>query len=259
METLGDDLVLLTIRPNGVIAAAAKLQYALSGSELVRLAALGRVGIERGRIVVLDKAPTGDLLLDEALASMDGGAQAPTARQWVARNRDELVRRYLDRLDAAGTIQLERRKALGLISVNGWTVLDAGRRAAAKARLDAVAHGTGSVSASEVALAGLATAIGLPPIIYPGIGGFGARRRIARAARGGSSAAGMTHADSTPPADAPDVATGAATDAAVRAATEASVQASIGAATQAAIMGATNAAGHPHHAADGGGHTGGHH
>lgn len=259
METLGDDLVLLAIRPNGVIAAAAKLQYALSGSELVRLAALGRVGIEQGRIVVLDKAPTGDLLLDEALASMDGAAQAPAAGQWVARNRDELVRRYLGRLDAAGTIQLERRKALGLISVNGWTVLDAGRGAAAKARLDAVAHGTGSAGASEVALAGLATAIGLPSIIYPGIGGFGARRRIARAARGSSSAAGMTHAGSTPPADAPDVATGAATDAAVRAATEASVQASISAATQAAIMGATTAADHPHHAADAGGHAGGHH
>jgi hypothetical protein len=259
METLGDDLVLLAIRPNGVIAAAAKLQYGLSGSELVRLAALRRVGIEHGRIVVFDEAPTGDVLLDEALASMDGGAQPPAARQWVARNRDDLVRRYLDRLDAAGTIRLERRKALGLISVAGWTVLDAGRMAAAKARLDAVAHGTDSAGASEIALAGLATAIGLPPVIYPGLGGFAARRRIARAARGGGSAAEMTQAVSTPVATAPDVATRAATDAAVRAATDASVRASIGAATQAAIACATDAAYPAHHATDGGGQAGGHH
>lgn len=34
METIGDDLVPLAIRPNEVIAAASKLQYALSGSEL---------------------------------------------------------------------------------------------------------------------------------------------------------------------------------------------------------------------------------
>lgn len=66
METLGDDLVLLAIVPNGVIGAAAKLQYGLSGSELVRFAALRRAGVERGRIVVLNQAPTGDVLLDEA-------------------------------------------------------------------------------------------------------------------------------------------------------------------------------------------------
>ncbi|HEY7325481.1 MAG TPA: GPP34 family phosphoprotein [Streptosporangiaceae bacterium] len=259
METLGDDLVLLAIRPNGVIAASAKLQFGLSGSELVRLAALRRVGIDRGRIVVLDEAPTGDVLLDEALASMDGGAQAPTARQWVARNRGELVRRYLERLAAAGTVQLERRKALGLIPVNGWKVLDPGRLAAAKARLDGVAYGTGSLGASEIALAGLATAIGLPPIIYPGLGGVAARRRITQAVRGGHSVAEMTQAVGTPVVGAPDLATRAATDAAVGAAADAAVQASIGAATQAAIAGATDAAYPAHHATDGGGHVGGHH
>ena len=264
METLGDDLVLLAIRPNGVIGAAAKLQYGLSGSELVRLAALRRIDIERGRIVVLDEAPTDDVLLDEALASMDGGGQSLTAKEWVTRNRDELVRRYLERLATAGTIQLESRKALGFIPVNGWTVLDAERMAAARARLDAIAHGTGGVDMSQIALAGLATAIGLPPLIYPGFGGSAARRRITRAARGNRSAAEMTQAISTVAAGTPDAATRAATDAAsraaadaaVRAATDASVQASIDAATQAAISAATDAA---HHATDGGGHAGGHH
>ena len=257
METLGDDLVLLAIRPNGVIAAAAKLQYALSGSELVRLAALRRVSVERGRIVVLDEPPTGDALLDEALGSMDGGAEPLTARQWVASSRDELVRRYLERLAAAGTIQLERRKALGFISVIGWTVLDSGRMAAARSRLDAVAHGTGNASLSEIALAGLATAIGLPLVIYPGLGGFAARRRITRAV--GRLSAEMIQAVSTPVVGAPDVAMRAATDAAVRAATDASVRASIGAATQAAIAGASDAAYPAHHATDGGGHADGHH
>ena len=256
METLGDDLVLLAIRPNGVIAAAAKLQYALSGSELVRLAALRRVSVERGMIVVLDRAPTGDVLLDRALASMDDEAEPPNAGQWVARSRDELVRRYLERLAAGGTIQLERRTALGLISVSGWTVLDAGRLAAARARLDAVAHGTGSASLSEIALAGLASAIGLPAIIYPGPGGFAARRRVARTASSGF--AEMTQAVSSPVVGGPEVTTGAVTDAAVRAATAASVRASIGAATKAALAAATPPA-PAHHAPDGGGHADGHH
>jgi hypothetical protein len=39
METIGEDLLLLAVRPNGKLGAAAKLRFGLSGSELVRLAA----------------------------------------------------------------------------------------------------------------------------------------------------------------------------------------------------------------------------
>jgi Golgi phosphoprotein 3 (GPP34) len=253
METLGDDLVLLAILPNGVIGAAAKLQYGLSGSELVRLTALRRIGIERGEIVVLDQAPTGDVLLDEALASLH---DSPTAQAWVARNRDGLVRRYLERLAGTGTIRLERRKALGFIPVNSWTVLDSGRMAAARARLDAIAYGTSGVGMPEAALAGLASAIGLPPLVYPGFRGSAARRRITRAASASRSNAETTQTGSTSAADATDAATRPATDAAVGAATEASVRASIQATTQAVISAATDAA---HHVPDGSGHAGGHH
>jgi hypothetical protein len=84
METLGDDLVLLSIRRNGVIGTAARLRFGLSGSELVRLAALRRVDIDGGMITILDEAPTGDALLDEALASLQGALKAKT---WVARDR----------------------------------------------------------------------------------------------------------------------------------------------------------------------------
>lgn len=251
METLGDDLVLLAIRPSGVIAAAARLRYGLSGSELVRLAALRRITIERARIVVLDAAPTGDALLDEALTSMDG---QPKAKEWVAHDRDELVRRYLERLAVAGTIQLERRKALGFIPVDGWTILDPGRLAAARARLDVIALGTGAAGMPEVALTGLAAAVGLPPVIYPGFGGAGARRRIARVARV-RSVGGLTQVGGALADGYPDTATLAAADAAVRAATDASIDA----ATQAAISATADAAHSAHHAAGGGGHVGGHH
>lgn len=261
METLADDLVLLSIRPNGVIGTAAKLRFGLSGSELVRLAALRRIDLEGGRIVILDQAPTGDELLDEALASMEGGLQALTAKKWVALQRGDVTRRYLEKLVSAGTIRAERRKALGLIPVTGWTVLDAGRLAAARARLDAIANGSASVDSEQAALAGLATAIGLPSLMYTGFAGRAARKRVAAAGRGGSQATLGTRG----PTDAAEVsdtasdvttrtAVTAATDAATRAATNAAVQASIDAATQAAVFAATEAA---HHAATQAGHTGG--
>jgi len=95
IDELSDDLLLLTATREGELAISAKMRFALAGSELVRLAAAGRVEIAGGRIVVRDAAPTGDSLLDAALASMAGGWRRPTASAWVARNRRGLVGRYL--------------------------------------------------------------------------------------------------------------------------------------------------------------------
>jgi Golgi phosphoprotein 3 (GPP34) len=67
MQTLGEDLVLLSINPrSGRLANATRLRFGLLGSELVRLAASRRVDITGGRIVVLDSGPTGDRELDAA-------------------------------------------------------------------------------------------------------------------------------------------------------------------------------------------------
>jgi hypothetical protein len=257
METLGDDLILLSIRTDGVIGTAAKLRFGLSGAELVRLAALRRVDIERGRIIILDETPTGDALLDEALLSMAGGRRPPAAKAWVAHQRGDLTRRYLERLAGAGTIRAEHRKALGFIPKTRWTVLNAERLAAARARLDAIAYGPDGTDAGQAALAGLASAIGLPSLIYPGFAGRAARKRVAAAGKSGGPAA---HATKTA-ADAargsggtPEAATQAAVSAAAHAATQAAVHASIDAATHAAVAAAAAAsdAGHAGHA--GGGH-----
>jgi hypothetical protein len=256
MDELGDDLVLLAARPGGALDIPAKLRFGLSGSELVRLAAAGRVNIERGRIAVLDATPTGDAPLDEALASMEGGRRQPTAKAWVARQRPKLVERYLARLEAGGTISADRRKVLGFIPATRWTIADTARAAQARARLEAVASSTGSVDSAQAALAGLASAIDVTRYVFPGLAGAGARRRLRQAARRDPAAGSVTRAVGGA-ADAPDAARRAATDAAmaaaVQAATSAAVAASVDAATQAAVSAASDGA---HHA---GGAGGGHH
>lgn len=129
MDELADDLLLLAARADGRLAIGTNLRFGLAGSELVRLAAARRVDVLRGRIEIIDSRPTGDPLLDDALASMTSGSRRPTAKAWVARDRRGLVGRYLARAEAAGIIRAERRKALGFIPVTQWTVVDAGRRA----------------------------------------------------------------------------------------------------------------------------------
>ncbi|HEV2375128.1 MAG TPA: GPP34 family phosphoprotein [Streptosporangiaceae bacterium] len=253
METLGEDLLLLAVRPNGMVGVATKLRFGLSGSELVRLAAARRVDIVRGRIVILDAAPTGDAMLDAALQSMRGRRREPTAKAWVASQRPRLVQLYLDRLVAAGTLRAERHKVLGVFSATRWVVVDTARLAAVRAKLDAIASGSGSLGSEQAAFAGLASAVGLALLLYPGRAGSGARKNLKNAAKRDRPAGHAAHAV----ADAAD-ATSAAVDAAIRAATDAAVDASIDAATQAAISAATEAV---HHAAanHGGGAAGGHH
>ena len=108
MDTLGDDLVLLSLNPgSGRVSTVRKIGYGLMGSELVRLAAGGRVDIEAGRIVVRNALPTGDAELDAALASMVNARRPPRAERWVGRPRHGICNAYLERLAAGGSIRKE--------------------------------------------------------------------------------------------------------------------------------------------------------
>ena len=128
MDTLGEDLMLLAIQPDqGTIAARQRLPYGLRGSELVRLAASGRVEITSGRIVVLDASPAGDDRLDEALASLARARRPPQAKAWDGRPGSGVCDAYLARLAAAGAIREERGRAFGFVPVVRWKIADTAR------------------------------------------------------------------------------------------------------------------------------------
>jgi len=268
MDELCDDLLLLGVRPDGTLAIPANLRFGISGAELVRLAAARRVDIVRGRIEVLDTTPTGDELLDAALASMAVGRRGgPSAKAWVARHRPGLVHCYLAQAVTAGTVREERGTRLGFIPVTRWLVTDTARAAEARARLEAVATATGPVDQEQAALAGLASAAGVALVAFPGRAGSAARKRLRHASKrdqapaaATSAAAAVDNATAAAAAavtrSALDAASRAATDAAVQAATDAAVNAAVNAATEAAVHAATQAA---HSAAAHGGAAGGHH
>ena len=87
METLGEDLALLSAGSNGKIQQPHRLAIALAGSELVRLAARGRAGIADGRIVVRDASPAGSAELDLALESLVQARRPPKAKASSFANR----------------------------------------------------------------------------------------------------------------------------------------------------------------------------
>jgi hypothetical protein len=239
MSTLGDDLVLLSVsQGGGRIGAPAETAVGLMGSELVRLAAAGRIDITSARITVTDATQTGEAEADAALAGLAAQRRPPRATAWCARPRRGICDAYLARLAAAGAIRAEQQTRLGFIRVTRWQVTDPARLAAARARLDGIAQGTGQVDLAQAAYGGLAHAIGLAGKLYPGRDGRAQRKRLDMVA------AGDLTADTPGPA--------AAAHHAVHAASHAAVHAAVHAATHAAVSAA-----HSAHSAGAGGHGGG--
>ena len=121
----------------------------------MRLAATGRIEIVEGRVRVRDSRPTGDPLLDDALADLPRRGGRQQARAWIARVRPGLAVRYLRALAAEGAVAVETRRALGLFRVSRWHVLDHERLREVRARLDRIAASTGALSPEDTAFAGL--------------------------------------------------------------------------------------------------------
>jgi Golgi phosphoprotein 3 GPP34 len=259
LDALGEDLLLLAIKSNGTVGSAAKIDYGLMGSELVRLAAASRVDIVGDRIIVRSADPTGDPELDGALGSVAAARKPPRPKHWVGHPRKHIRDAYLSRLVFAGALSAER----GLFGQQRYRVADEGRVAAARARLDAIAQSQGPVDVTSAAVGGLAHAVGLDHLIYPGLGARPLRKRLAEIAAGKWTAPAPAAASVTAAADAvsraaTDAAMAAATDAAMQAATDAAVQAAVHAATTAATQAAVHAA-HDAGAHASGGAGGGHH
>jgi hypothetical protein len=239
MDALGEDLVLLSLDPgSGRVRTAQKIGYGLMGSELVRLAAGGRVGVEEGQVIVRSPEPTGDPGLDAALTSMAASRRPLKAERWVGRPRRDICASYLERLAAAGQLRKER----GLLT--RWRIVDAQRVADARARLDATIEPGAQLDLAQAAFGGLAHAIGLDAVLYPGRANRDIRKRFKQIAEGQWTAAAVRSASG---------AEMAAVDAATRAAADAATQAAVHAATQAAVHASVSAA---HHAAAAGAHGG---
>lgn len=237
MRNLGEEVVLVALRPDGKVNSATTLRFALAGAELVGLVVAQRVGIRDERIVILDPSPTGDVLLDAALADIvhvTGGGRPPKPKTWVARTRSHPVTAYLRRLAELGIVREQRSKALGVFRSTRWIIVDREPVAAARARLDAIALSQEPVAAVEAAFGALVHVIGLDKVLYPGREGSAARARLRRITKGDPASRAVGEAIEE-----------------VRSSIEASVEAAVDAAVHASVAAAHHAAS-SHHAGGGG-------
>ncbi len=216
VDGLGEDLLLLSLRADkGNLATGDLIDYALMASELVRLAARGRIEIQADHVVVRDEASVGDAELDAALDGLSRAKRPPQPRKWFASRPSGLALTYLKRLVSSGALRSEPRRIVG----TRWLIADPARVADARARLDAIALSAGQVDVAQAAFGGLAHAISLDDFLYPGKANRSARERLDQIAKGQWTGEAVT---------------GAVTDAAAIDTTAAGTRASIRAVVQAA-------------------------
>ncbi len=128
--TLTEELVLVLLSPatGRAVVDSTSLDRAIGGALLLDLATRERLSADgdgaRARLSVVDAAPTGDSLLDAALAKLDKPLKAQKAVERLARGTRTLV---LERLAEAGLVRRERPRLLGVLPVTTWTPGDSAK------------------------------------------------------------------------------------------------------------------------------------
>jgi hypothetical protein len=183
-----DLLLLLTDDETGkLVKSGTETDIALGGAQLVELTLDERVDLTRkdegkaGRLVVRDASPTGDGLLDEALATVGRHAGRKPAAA-VGPLGKKLRQRLYDRLVERGVLRADEGRVLGIFPTRSWPTADAAHEARLRSLVDsAVVQGT-TPDARTAAVISLLHAVGaVPKVVDPKRHGVPKRQVQARA------------------------------------------------------------------------------
>jgi hypothetical protein len=179
--TLPEELMLLALDPvSGKPRVRARhLQYGLAGAVLAELEAVGCVAEDGGRVVPVTPPPTGERLLDEALALFGGGKPVKT-RRWIRSNGGTVAEACAGRLAERGVIRIESRRVLGIFPGRRYPQAGADQATPAVTDFRGAAK-MGFPEPRSRMLAGLASAIMLTGHLLPE---SGSKREIRRTMRG---------------------------------------------------------------------------
>lgn len=188
--SLGEELLLLAMDDErGTVhgAAAAALPFGLAGALLLDLTLRGRLAAEGNDLTVADRTPTGDDLLDEALATIAGARRARSARHWIARlsgGASHLKDRLLGRLIWRGILRREDRPILGIIPSPRYPAVDFTTEWELRQRIRATVLEGEAPDARTAVLLSLVQACRLADAIFTREERAPARRRLHEIARG---------------------------------------------------------------------------
>ncbi|KPC79471.1 MULTISPECIES: GOLPH3/VPS74 family protein [Streptomyces] len=141
--TLSEEIMLLSLDDeSGAAKDRQAAGWAVAGGILLELFLAGRLSVDRGRLSVTDRTPTGVALLDERLGLIDAWAakksKPPKVTDWLARDHGKAVEATIQSLRARGLVSEERRKVLGVFPVRRYPEADGATEAELRERLASV-------------------------------------------------------------------------------------------------------------------------
>ena len=147
MPTFTEEFMLLALsdaRGAFVREPAERLENAIAGAILMDLALLGRIDTDLDGLVLVAAAPTGDPLLDKALAMIEKFPAGKSTANWVEEiqyRSDQFRDLLVGRLLASGRLAKEEKKFLGIIPQKRYTVSPGAGAAEVRERLRATILG----------------------------------------------------------------------------------------------------------------------
>ncbi|HLR97319.1 MAG TPA: GPP34 family phosphoprotein [Jiangellaceae bacterium] len=167
---IAENLLLLVLddETGKVVIDTSKLDAALAGSILLELARAERLDVgepgfwsSTGPIVVADPTPTGDAVLDAALAEAGEKERKPADLISTVQKdlRDTLVERLADR----GVLSREEGRVLGIFPTTSWPAEDSSHEDEVRRRLHDVLVGGVTPDERTQALVGLLAALDAAP------------------------------------------------------------------------------------------------
>lgn len=162
------------------------LDYALAGALLADLAMANRIDTDPSQLVILDRAPTGDPLLDRALGTIAAAHKPESVQHWLgvfASERAHLERAALERLVARGILRQEEKKFLWVFGLRRYPTIDNHERVEVRTRLSALILGDELPDPRDAVLISLLTACHLLARIFDAPRYHARSERIATLAR----------------------------------------------------------------------------
>jgi Golgi phosphoprotein 3 len=150
---------------------AMAFSYAIAGAVLCDLALLNRIDTDPNQLVVLDPTPTGDPLLDDALAAIVAAPKPVSASLWIgaiSERARHLEAAALDRLVGRGVLRCTEKKFLWVFGVRRYPGVDNQERTEVRTRLTSLILGEDLPDPRDATLISLLTACRLAPVIFPG-------------------------------------------------------------------------------------------
>jgi hypothetical protein len=167
---LPEEFVLLAYRDDGTpLTDGMHLDNGLGGALLLELALAEKVDVVDKKVVVLNDAPTGDPLIDQALRRVVEDAKTRRPGHWIGKFAKDARAQVLDQLVDDGVVRREKDKVLWVFPRTRFPAAHGVEPVAeteARHRMVAAVSGSGAVEPRTAALCALVAATDLDKKVF---------------------------------------------------------------------------------------------